>query len=245
MDGNIKVIKYDCVGSTNTEAKEYAIRSDRREPVLFIADEQSAGRGRLGRNFVSRRGQGIYMSLLYFTDESLSDAISVTGAAAVIVARVIEEAVGAQMKIKWVNDIYGAHGKVAGILTESVSLEKGSAIIVGVGINVGNSDFPEELRGIASSIGEVSEEQKNNVIFGIARGLLFHARNCTDRSFIEEYRRRSMLDGEFVELFSAGQSVGSGRVMGISDDGGLIILPDGENETVVIRTGEVSVRKRS
>ena len=245
MDGNIKVIKYDCVGSTNTEAKEYAIRSDRREPVLFIADEQSAGRGRLGRNFLSRRGRGIYMSLLYFTDESLSDAISITGAAAVVVARAIEDITGNPMKIKWVNDIYNSRGKVAGILTESLSLGKRSAIIVGVGINVGNIDFPEELRGIASSIGEVSEEQKNNVIFGIARGLLLHAKKCTDRGFIDEYRRRSMLDGEFVELFSAGQRVGGGRVMGISDDGGLIILPDGKNETVVIRTGEVSVRKRS
>lgn len=244
MGEKIKVIKYDCIGSTNAEAKEYAIRAESFESVLFIADEQSAGRGRLGRSFLSRRGQGIYMSLLYFTDESLADAISVTSAAAVIVAHVIEGVVGSPMRIKWVNDIYNSHGKVAGILTELVSLGKTSAMIVGIGINVGDIDFPEELRGIASSIGVVSEEQRKGIIFGIAEGLLSHARNCTDKGFIEEYRKRSMLDGEYVELSRAGEIIGRGRVMGISDDGGLILLPDGESEAVVIRTGEVSVRKK-
>lgn len=244
MGEKIKVIKYDCIGSTNAEAKEYAIRAESFESVLFIADEQSAGRGRLGRSFLSRRGQGIYMSLLYFTDESLADAISVTSAAAVIVAHAIEGVVGSPMRIKWVNDIYNSHGKVAGILTESVSLGKTSAMIVGIGINVGDIDFPEELRGIASSIGVVSEEQRRGIIFGIAEGLLSHARNCTDKGFIEEYRKRSMLGGEYVELSRAGEIIGRGRVMGISDDGGLILLPDGESEAVVIRTGEVSVRKK-
>lgn len=244
MSDGLKVIEYESVGSTNAEAKEYALRVADREPVLFIAREQSAGRGRLGRSFLSRRGQGIYMTLLYFTDESLSDAISVTSAAAVVVARAIEDATGSQMKIKWVNDIYNSQGKVAGILTESVSLGATSAIIVGIGINVGDIDFPEELRGIASSIGEISEEQRREIVFKIAEGLLSHADNCTDKSFMDEYRKRSMLDGEEVELFRAGESVGIGRVEGISDDGGLIILLDGESETTVIRTGEVSVRKK-
>ncbi len=244
MGEEIKVIEYESVGSTNTEAKEYAARGGSFEPVLFVAREQSAGRGRLGRSFLSRRGQGIYMSLLYFTDEELADAISVTSAAAVIVARAIEDAVSSPMRIKWVNDVYNAFGKVAGILTESLSVGKTSAMIVGIGINVGDIDFPEELRGIASSIGEVSEEQRRIIVSDIVRGLLAHAENCTDKGFMAEYRRRSMLDGECVELFRAGERVGVGRVMGISDDGGLIFLPDGESRTIVIRTGEVSVRRR-
>lgn len=239
----IKTIEYETVGSTNAEAKEYAALAKTREPVLFIAKEQSSGRGRLGRSFLSRRGQGIYMSLLYYTDKSLTDAISVTGAAAVITARAIENATGNPMKIKWVNDIYNDRGKVAGILAESVSLGNSVAMVVGIGINIGNDSFPEELASIASSIGEISEGKKKDIISSIVNGILSHAENCCDKSFMDEYRKRSMLDGEFVELFRAGEHAGNGRVIGIDDDGGLIVLLDGDLQPTIIRTGEVSVRK--
>ena len=161
---NIKVIEYDSIGSTNAEAKRYAISCEDFEPVLFAARAQSAGRGRLGRSFLSREGKGIYMSLLYFTDKALCDAISVTTAAAAFTAQAIETAIGAEMKIKWVNDIYNEHGKVAGILTETVMASGKNAIVVGIGINTGASDFPKELQGIASSIGEIDEVQRQAII---------------------------------------------------------------------------------
>ena len=102
MQQDFKVIEYDCIGSTNAEAKAYAANTNSRQPVLFVAREQSAGRGRLGRSFYSRLSGGIYMSLLYFTSSSLSDAVSVTTAAAVFVAEAIERATGRKMNIKWV-----------------------------------------------------------------------------------------------------------------------------------------------
>lgn len=237
---DIKVIEYECVGSTNVEAKEYAARAESFEPVLFIAREQSAGRGRLGRSFLSRKGRGIYMSLLYFTGDALCDAVSVTTRAAVVVARAIEEVAGNPMKIKWVNDIYNSRGKVAGILAQSLSVGVRHAVIVGIGINLGEDDFPSELASVASSIGHVSEEQRKEIIYLIAHGLLDRA----DVDYMGEYRKRFMLEGERVELFSAGESLGCGTVLGVSDDGGLIFLRDGENSPEVIRTGEVSVRKK-
>ena len=240
MLGNIKVIEYECTGSTNADAKEYAARTESFEPVLFVAREQSAGRGRLGRSFLSRRGKGIYMSLLYFTEDDLSDAVSVTTRAAVVVARAVEEVVKSPMRIKWVNDVYNSKGKVAGILAESLSVKARRAVIVGVGINIGEDDFPEELASIASSVGQVSEEQRNAIISLIARGLL----DKTDSDYMSEYRKRFMLCGERVELFSAGESLGCGTVMGVDDGGGLIFLRDGKHETEIIRTGEVSVRKK-
>lgn len=243
MTDGIKTIEYETIGSTNAEAKRYALSANSHEPVLFVAKEQSAGRGRLGRSFLSRRGQGIYMSLLYFTEETARDAVSVTSAAAVIVAKAIEDATCSPMKIKWVNDIYSAHGKVAGILAESVCLDGVTAMVVGVGINVGDIEFPNELCGIAASIGEISDEKKAHLVDSIVMGLLTHAENCRDNSFMDEYRKRSMLDGEFVELFCAGESAGRGRVIGIDDNGGLVMIFDGESEPTVVRTGEVSVRK--
>ena len=74
----------------------------------------------------------------------------------------------------------------------------------------------------------------------IARGLL----DKTDSDYMSEYRKRFMLCGERVELFSAGESLGCGTVMGVDDGGGLIFLRDGKHETEIIRTGEVSVRKK-
>ena len=242
MHSKVRIIEYDCIGSTNAEAKKYAVEAYRRDPTLFLAREQSAGRGRLGRSFVSRRDSGIYMSLLYFTDSALSDAISVTTAAAVFTAKAIEAVTDEEMKIKWVNDIYNSRGKVAGILTETVLVGKDTAVVVGIGINTGNDDFPEELCGIAASIGEIDEGQRNSIIRSITDSLLTHAQDPTSREYMAEYRGRLMLVGVEVDLMRAGEIVAHGRVEGVTDDGGLIFLGDGASEPEIIRTGEVSVR---
>ncbi len=240
----IRVIEYDSIGSTNAEAKKYAAEADEHIPVLFIAKAQSAGRGRLGRSFLSRDGQGIYMSLLYFTDKKLCDAISVTTAAAVFTAMAIERAICRKMKIKWVNDIYNEYGKVAGILTETVSLNGKNAIIVGIGINIGDGDFPDDLKAIASSIGEIDEAQRQAIVDDIVEALLIHADAPTDTGYMDEYRKRFMLKGAHVELLCAGECVGEGEILGVSDDGGLIFLRDGKEDCEIIRTGEVSVRNK-
>ncbi len=237
MRSDIKLVEYDTVGSTNAEAKAYALRAIDTRPVLFVAREQSAGRGRLGRSFISRRGQGIYMSLLYYTSEPLLDAVSVTTRAAVAAAKAIENATGEPMRIKWVNDIYDRCGKVSGILVETLGVGELTAIVVGIGINTGEEAFPEELRGIASSIGEIGEEQRRAIIDDIVDKLI-----DGDDQYMSEYRKRFMLEGAHVDLLSAGEIIGDGVVLGVSDDGGLIFLRDGESEPEIIRTGEVSVR---
>lgn len=238
----LKIIRYDSIGSTNAEAKNYAARTDSRAPVLFLAKEQSAGRGRLGRSFYSKLSGGIYMSLLYFTDSALSDAVSVTTAAAVFTAEAIEVATGKEMKIKWVNDIYNGRGKVAGILTETLSVGDCTAVVVGIGINTGSESFPEELYGIAASIGEVDESGREEIALSIAKSLLSHAENPTSREYMVGYRKRFMLDGAEVDLLRAGEIVARGRVVGVTDDGGLVFIKDGESEPEIIHTGEVSVR---
>ncbi len=240
---DIKIFEYDTVGSTNTEAKEYARRALTDESALFVARAQSDGRGRMGRSFLSRDGRGIYMSLLYFAKGALCDAISITTAAALYTAEAIENVTGNRMRIKWVNDIYNDRGKVAGILTEAVTLGESTAVIVGIGINTGEDSFPEELRGIASSIGEISERERQDIISNIVSSLLDHAKAPESREYMKGYRERFMLDGAYVDLISAGERIASGHVKGVSDDGGLIFLPDGESEERMISTGEVSVRK--
>lgn len=232
---------YDLLDSTNAEAKRYAATAADRHPVLFLAREQSAGRGRLGRSFLSRAGRGIYLSLLYFTDKALSSAVSVTTAAAAVTACAVERVTGERMRIKWVNDIYNGRGKVCGILVETMPVDGAVAVIVGIGINLGEDDFPEELKGIASSV-NVPDGREDEIVAEVCDRLLAHGENPSDRRYMEAYRARFMLGGASVDLFRAGELAGRGTVVGVDDDGGLILLPDGEEKAIRVFSGEVTVR---
>jgi BirA family biotin operon repressor/biotin-[acetyl-CoA-carboxylase] ligase len=238
---DVEVRVYDIIDSTNTEAKRYAADTCDFSPVLFVAKEQSGGRGRLGRQFLSRATCGIYMSLLYFTEDSLSDAISITTSAAVTVAVSIERITGKKMRIKWVNDIYNEKGKVCGILTEALEVKGRRAIVVGIGINVGDVDFPEELRGIASTIGDVGNNA-GLLVASITDGLLLSAENPADKTYMSAYRQRLMMVGDTVDLFRGGELMGHGTVLGVDDEGGLLFVPSGKDDVEVIRSGEISVR---
>ena len=245
---NVGVRVFDRIDSTNSEAKRLAVAMASAvgcgrgmpSPILLVALEQSAGRGRVGRSFVSRRGRGIYMTLLYFTDEALGDVVSVTTAAAVATATSIEEITGKPMKIKWVNDIYNEQGKVSGILVEGQATSIGYAVAVGVGINVGKADFPDEIKNIASSIGNIGKTRAS-LIAKVADKLLDFAENSASREYMNDYRSRFMLERKMVNLIRADEIVGCGEVLGVDDDGGLIVSVDGKIE--IIRSGEVTVRE--
>ena len=245
MAGVAELHFFDVIDSTNAYAKkiaEEAMASGETTPRLFVAEEQTAGRGRMGRSFSSRANSGIYMSLLYFTDKPLCNAVSITTATAAVVATEIEKTLGSPMRIKWVNDIYNDRGKVCGILVESVPVAKNVfGVIVGIGINIGEDNFPEELRGIAASIGDISGREEE-IVCGIVRSLLKHAASPEDRGYMAEYRKRLMMVGERVDLLSCGEIVDAGTVAGVDDDGGLLFVPNGKDEAVVIRSGEISVR---
>ncbi len=238
----VRVVAYDSVGSTNTEAKIYAADAADKSPILFLANKQSAGRGRLGRSFISCANCGIYMTLLYFTQESLGSAVTVTTAAAVAAASSIESVSGQRVGIKWVNDIYNEQGKVAGILVETVPVNGGYAIAVGIGINIGVESFPPELCGIASSLDFMSTESRAKLILEICRNLLDHAEHHKSREYMSEYRRLFILTGKTVDLFVAGEHILRGEVCGADDDGALLIKPIGESEIKAFNSGEITLR---
>ncbi len=245
MGDTAQVMVFDLIDSTNAEAKRIAqniSESNSRMPRLLVAREQTSGRGRMGRSFLSRAGRGIFMSLLYFVGGGLSDAVSVTTATAAIVAEEIERVCGKPMKIKWVNDIYNDRGKVAGILAETLPVGGGKfAVIVGIGINIGEDIFPDELKNIASSIGDI-EGKEDLLISEIAKRILLHASHPEGREYMAAYRKRFMLEGAEVNALQNGEIITSGRVVGVDDDGGLLLVPDGERDTVTVRSGEVSIR---
>ena len=247
INASIEVEIFDAIDSTNAEAKRIAPKLFEKNiltPRLLVAKSQTSGRGRMGRSFLSRADRGIFMTLLYFTDKPLVDAVSVTTAAAAIVAYEIEKVTGNDMKIKWVNDIYNARGKVCGILAETLPVSADTvAVAVGIGINIGDDDFPEELLGIASSIGDIGDK-KEVLAAGIVERLIEHGANPDERGYMTEYRKRFMYLGDRVDLFRNGERYASGIVEGVDDDGGLLLIPDGKNEVITISTGEISVRRK-
>ena len=145
---------YQNLASTNARAKEMAL-ADAPEGTVIIAEEQSRGRGRLGRNWVSPAGKGVWMSVILKPRLSPEKAPRITIMTAVALVRALKQAAELETGIKWPNDIVCNGKKLCGILTEiHAQPDIINYAVVGIGINVNLSvrDFPEDIRNIATSI---------------------------------------------------------------------------------------------
>ena len=225
--------KYPTLPSTNTTAKEM-ILAGVREGVI-VAEKQSAGRGRLGRSFFSENG--LFVSVI-LSPERISFAPSfLTSVAAVSVCRALRER-GFDVGIKWVNDLYYKGKKVCGILTEAIS--GGSEImgyVIGMGINLGDADFPAELAEIATSL-PISSENKEALLREILTHLDAALSESAD-SLVAYLSENSVVLGKRIRFFGAKE--GEGIAMGLDAHGGLIVRT-AENEILALTTGEISVR---
>lgn len=157
LAGNLlghKVYHFDSIDSTNNMGKKLAAEGA-REGTVIIAEEQTIGRGRLGRQWVSPKGTGIWMSIVLRPDIGPTEAPKITQITAAAVTLAIRKLTECEAGIKWPNDIIIQKKKVCGVLTEmSAELNSVNYIIVGMGINVNidQNDFPTDIRNIATSI---------------------------------------------------------------------------------------------
>ncbi len=198
--------------------------------MLIISDAQTGGRGRLGRSFYSPEGTGLYMSLAYTAEGSMTDAVKITSAASVAVCRAIEELSSKRCMIKWVNDVYADEKKVCGILTEATSVGEKTVIVLGIGVNCTTEEFPEDIRTRAGSVGIENRED-------LARAICRHVLSfLSGEAFIEEYRRRSLVIGREVTYIKQGETH-SGVAVSIEENGALRLL-DG----TVLSSGEITLR---
>lgn len=239
----IGISVFDCIDSTNDEAKRQW-KKTKTAPAIYVSDEQTAGRGRRGRSFYSPGGTGIYMSLLLQPENGLEDAVHITTAAAVVVAKALKQYLGAEVGIKWVNDLYFKNKKVCGILTEAVmeaNPAETPAVVVGIGINLSTEVFPEELQGIAGGFGAVADVvERNELVARIVNGLLDFAKDLSDCSFVDEYREMSVVLGKEIR-YNEGDALIRARALDIDSEGGLMVeLADGSVK--VLKTGEITVR---
>jgi len=243
------IFVFDSVGSTNDEAKRYAQFNDKKNAV-FIADSQTKGRGRRGREFFSPKGTGIYMSLLLYPDMNAEEASVFTCIMAECICRAIETNLGIKAGIKWVNDIYIGDKKVAGILTEgSTYIEDGSLeyVVIGVGINVYNpiEGFEEDLKQRATALLNKIEESdvRNKLIATIISMFMKAYREKNKKEYIDGYIQRSILIGKYVKILNEKKASDSyAYVEGIDEECHLCIRYD-DGRKKKMNCGEVSVVK--
>jgi len=217
-------VHYRRTGSTNERARELAA-SGAPHGTLVSADEQTSGRGRQGRHWIAPRGSAVLMSLVL---RQFGETLPLAAAVAV------SEALPLPAVVKWPNDIWIEGRKVAGILVEGRPLE-GWAVL-GVGVNVSISEFPAELRDVATSLRLAGSNSSNDevlerVLAGLDRWLRQPAPQV-----LAAWRAIDALRGSQVRW--AG---GSGRATGINEAGALLV--DTDAGRVTLDAGEVHLAR--
>ena len=225
---------YDSIDSTNSEALRHGNAADMS---LFLAGEQTAGRGRKGRSWQAYKG-GIYMTVLLKPD-SISGGISaLTLMAGLAAARMIPGS-----RIKWPNDIILGSKKAAGILTESKISGNSGVIAVGIGINANNTGFSEELAEKATSIYLFSGEKQDEteIVTGIYKELLrlYKDFNKGFSKLLDGYREKCITLNREIKVVKDGKECVM-KAIDIGENGELIAEENGKIHRIAF--GEVSVR---
>lgn len=240
-----RIFYYDEIDSTNTQAKRLAEEGAPHGSVV-VADVQTGGRGRRGRNWVSAGGSGIWFSLLLRPEILPDKASMLTLVAAMAVAKGIRRTTKLEPMIKWPNDVVLAGKKVCGILTElSAQVDYVNHIIVGIGINVRRQQFPPELEKVATTLEQerqlhVDRAQLLEAVLEEFEDYYEKYLHTLDVSlFREEYEELLVNQGRQIQVLDpAGAYEGIAR--GINEKGELLVECD--RGLVTVNSGEVSVR---
>ena len=235
---------YDSIDSTNTEAKRMALKNQNQQG-LIISAEQTAGKGRLGRTWESKKSEGLWMSLLLRPKVTISAAPVLTLVAATAMCETLIALTHLDVKIKWPNDLVIEQKKVCGILTEmSSELNQLHYVVLGIGVNLSQAAFNQELREKASSLTQMGVEVADKQILKKFLDVFFPYYNdylAGDvRNVIEFHRSHSATVGKDVKIIEKDQ-VRHVRAINVDEMGQLIVLNElGEKEAIY--AGEVSVR---
>ncbi len=241
---------YRSITSTNTVLKDMAAEGA-SEGTVLVAAEQTAGRGRMNRQFYSPSGTGLYLSVLLRPRMKAQEALFLTTAAAVAVARTVEEVAGRETGIKWVNDVFLDGRKICGILTEaSFDMESGALeyAICGIGVNVTPPEggFPDAIKDIAGAVftdAAPPTDAKNRIAAGIVAHFMEYYRDLSRRPFFDEYVRRSVVVGKDVLVLGKDEPR-KARALAIDESCRLLVRYEDGSEGL-LSSGEVSIRQLS
>ena len=222
---------FESIDSTNVKAKEIA-ENGGVSGTAVVAEYQTKGRGRLGKNWHSVQGKGLYCSIVVRPKNiALEDYPKITLVAGLSVALVLDRLTGRNTQLKWPNDIYLSGKKIAGILTESSALSgsfQQRYAVIGIGVNVNNveTDFPLELREIVTSLFVetgtcfVVKELFQAIRLELLQQLEIFS-NCGFQPLLSQWRKKDFLLGKEMECVNTEGKRISGIAQGPDDQGQL------------------------
>ncbi len=236
------IYRYETVDSTNTVCRTLA-QEGAPDGTAVIARRQTAGRGRMGRGFESPAGLGLYLSMLWRPVSSPEGLLPLTAMASASAALALRRAAGADVRIKWPNDLVLHGKKLAGILTEATLSGSGvDHVVIGVGVNLRQtpSDFSPEVARTATSLEAegcaADQAALETALVDALRQAFRHL--CAPETYVDDYRKLCLTLGQPVRILQTGQQV---TALDIDPLYGLVVRhEDGSRET--LRCGEVSVR---
>lgn len=242
-----KLIYFSTIDSTNTKAKELA-NLGQENGTIVISEEQTGGRGRLGRNFMAPKGKGIWMSIILRPEIDPLKVSLITLIAAAAVNKASTE-FGVKTLIKWPNDVMINRKKACGILTEmSGELNKINYVILGIGINVNldKDDFTEEISEVATSykLEYKKEFNRKELMAAVINKfeLLYNDFVLKDDTSetIEICRDNSILLGKEIIVINRGEKI-KAKALNVNDEGLLVVeYENGSKENLI--SGEISIR---
>lgn len=225
--------------STNDILKNLILKG--KDYDVVVSEKQFKGRGRLKRKFYSPVFSGIYLTARLKKSFDFFEVGKITTCVAVMVCRTIESLYNIKAQVKWVNDIFINGKKVAGILAESViANNKIQDVIIGIGINVYDKQFPSDLTHIATNLQKESGKiiDRNKIIATLLENLDKVCDEIKNDDFIKEYKSKMFLLDKKVTVSGAERF--DGICKGVTTDGKLIVEVDGKE--VEITAGDVSVK---
>jgi len=238
---------FDEIGSTNDEAKTKLKEIENsNKSLVILAEQQTSGRGRSGKTWVSPSNVNIYLSFGWHSSLKISDLEGLSIASGVEISTHLEPITGEPLKIKWPNDLFLSEKKTGGILVETISNQKDTSIVVGVGLNVLMSDRAENSidQDWTSLSIYFGKEFDRNQIAGLMLEALFHLKNNFETKGFSHYKDRF----EELNLLKNKECLATlndvslmGLVEGISENGELIFNENGKIHQ--LRYGDVSIKK--
>ena len=240
-------VAFEETDSTNVQADRLAAEGA-PHGTLVVADAQTAGKGRRGRTWVSKAGTNIYMSLMLRPEISPEHASMLTLVMGLSTAKVLGTVVSGygEIGIKWPNDLVWDGKKICGILTEMrMDGAKVDHVVIGVGINVNGTDFPEELRETAASLCMVTGKELSRelltarIMEQFEQDYEVFLKTETLSGLIEDYNHFLVNRDREVRVLDP-QMEYTGIARGINEQGELLVECEGERKRVY--AGEVSVR---
>lgn len=237
-------LHFDSLPSTNIEAASRAVEGA-PEGLCVVASEQTAGRGRLERQWVSPKGAGLYCSIILRPqfDQSLWPLLTLM--AAVAVHDALLDAYDLETDIKWPNDILANDKKLCGILAETVDTPLGRAVILGIGVNLKHNSFPAELEGVATSVEAAAGRNADLelIIEPLFRSIVRYYQMLQhlggSEGIVRDWSgRSSYASGKRIRLVN-GDEIVEGITRGLESDGALRI-ETATGEIKIFRAGDVT-----